>query len=1045
MIRRGTGRRGGQADRHPAPRLTVSRAGERVHLVHTGGTPPRRLADIADWLGPARPEEAAVLVGASLGEDGVEGLCDLLVPVLQRFKDDGVRLLRLVMSAGADEAEGRPSTARLICERWELDVLATAGPAVVVPDGTLFSPDLPDAPGGWWHFSFREVPRPVGSRLPIPDWEAGLRRMDGSLVADHVVEPVPAGLLIRHAGVAPAAVHTLPYAVPPDPDRPHLLVDAVDVPAAGLATVIAALPGRVRKDIRLLSLDGRSLLETGQEVADLLGTDVHVANGIPVVVDGDDPETDEAGGASTELYMVDADGTPAWRPFTQTLTCAPAADGRGGRARVSSWHSPAPLLKGARPDALPFDPTWKVALTPAGLWAGPRSSEPPLTAVTRTADADTVAIELGAPRRALDDALWPSLDRLFGELDPEVRERAVVHVHGVLGSKGMEHLRRLTVRHNFSLMPLAREEAEAEGAAASVPSTAEPLPSAETGGTEETEETDEARGTSGIEETEEALEARGTEETQEFEETEEAGEVLRVDGSAFPERGNRTETPVAPRELPTQTGSTSAVRASGPSPARARVRPQEQTQPPATGRPPSGSSPAPAGASAASAGTTAAPAPSAPPASRTTTVVGEVPASATGTPGKLPNTPPAQTGAPSAPTLGTPSAPLLGIPSAPAVGTPPAPAVDTPSAPTVGTPPAPAVGTPPAPAVDTPSASAPGTPSAPAPGTPSAPPAVNAPPALGTSAPETAVPPQVRGNPAAPPAPQPPSAGVGSPSEPSRRATGRVGAPDTSPERGASDSDHKKLRAYLGPFWKQHRTAASQIVERLFPASSREQSDALIAELVAVHVYMTAVDDAQLRAALAHDDDQSRTLLRCLRSGMRRLPSYRGAAVSTAEEFVARLTPEAAGDEWEGNLPVRAVSVGRTYPGPSTDHLLIWSVTGRRSGTRAGDDGQDVLFARESRFRVLGVARRGPATVGLLQEVPRQAHASLPHLDAALLNRLRTVLDLPSAAPERYTGPPAPPPGTSPVADTGDQATGPADSSQSRTAPTSSVPPRGAS
>ncbi|MEW2288547.1 hypothetical protein [Streptomyces sp. NPDC047841] len=1031
MIRRGTGRRGGQADRHPAPRLTVSRAGERVHLVHTGSTPPRRLADIADWLGPARPEEAAVLVGAPLGEDGVEGLCDLLAPVLQRFKDDDVRLLRLVMSAGADEAEGRSSTARLICERWELDVLATAGPAVVVPDGTLFSPDLPDAPGGWWHFSFREVPRPVGSRLPIPDWEAGLRRMDPSLVADHVVEPVPAGLLIRHAGVAPAAVHTLPYAVPPDPDRPHLLVDAADVPAAGLATVIAALPGRVRKDIRLLSLDGRSLLETGQQVADLLGTDVHVANGIPVVVDGDDPETDEAGGASTELYMVDADGTPAWRPFAQTLTCAPAADGRGGRALVSSWHSPAPLLKGARPDALPFDPTWKVALTPAGLWAGPRSSEPPLTAVTRTADADTVAIELGAPRRALDDALWPSLDRLFGELDPEVRERAVVHVHGVLGSKGMEHLRRLTVRHNFSLMPLAREEADAEGAAASVPSTApEPFPSsgltsdpereeeaAQTDETDETDEsktdeseTDETQETEETEETEETQESEEAQESQETQESEETREVSRADGSAFPERGSRAETPVVPRELPTQTGSTSAVRASGPSPARARVRPQEQTQSPATVRPPSGSSPEPAvGALAASTGTTAASAPSAPSGPRTA-AAGEVSASGTGTPGKPPKTSPTPAGTPSAPpALGTPSAPAPGIPSAP-----PAPGI--PSAP-------PAAGTLSAPAQDTPSA----------------------PPVAGASAREAAVPPHVGEKPAAPPEPQPPSAGVGSPSEPSRRATGRAGAPDTSPERGASDSDHKKLRAYLGPFWKQHRTAASQIVERLFPASSREQSDALIAELVAVHVYMTAVDDAQLRAALAQGDDQSRTLLRCLRSGMRRLPSYRGAAVSTAEEFVARLTPEAVGDEWEGKLPVRAVSVGRTYPGPSTDHLLIWSVTGRRSGTRAGDDGQDVLFARESRFRVLGVARRGPATVGLLQEVPRHAHASLPHLDAALLNRLRTVLDPPSAAPERYTGPPAPPAGTSPVPDTGDQATGPADSSQSRPAPASSVPPRGAS
>ena len=111
MIRRGTGRRTGHADRHPPVGLSVSRARARVHLVHTGGTSPRRLADIADWLGPARPHEAVVLVGASLGAGGVDELCDRLAPALREFQDDDVRLVRLVMSAGADEGEPQPATA----------------------------------------------------------------------------------------------------------------------------------------------------------------------------------------------------------------------------------------------------------------------------------------------------------------------------------------------------------------------------------------------------------------------------------------------------------------------------------------------------------------------------------------------------------------------------------------------------------------------------------------------------------------------------------------------------------------------------------------------------------------------------------------------------------------------------------------------------------------------------------------------------------------------------------------------------------------------
>ncbi|MBG7700128.1 hypothetical protein HCJ76_19080 [Streptomyces sp. MC1] len=959
MIRRGTGRRGGHSDRHAATRLTVSRARDHVHLVHSGGTPPGRLTDISEWLGPARPNEAVVLVGAALGEEGVEGLCERLAPVLQESKEQDVRLLRLVMSAGADEAEGRPSTARLICERWELDVLATAGPAVVVPDGTLFSPDLPDAPGGWWHFSVGQVPRSVGSRLPIPDWESALRRLEHSPVPGHVVEPVPAGLMIRPAGAASAAVDTLPYAVAPDPDRPHLLIDAPNVPAAGLATMLAALPGRVRKDIRLVSLDGRSMLETGQAVADLLGTGVQVANGVPVVVDGDAAGDDAAGESSTELYMVDADGTPTWRPFAQAFVCEPGAEGREGSARVTEWRAPAALLEGTDPRGLPFDQTWKVALTPAGLWAGPRGSEPPLVAATRTADPDAVAIELGAPRRAIDDSLWPGLDRLFGELGPEVRERAVVHVHGVLGSKGMENLRRLTIRHNFSLMPQAPGEAEPP-AAEVFPSLGRP-----------------ARRTGAAQ----AAEA-------EFD---------------LPDREPGPEVPAGAGELVTETRSSDPDPAPVPEPVPAQVPggPRERVRPSAAASPSSvpgpSAVPAPVPAERASLGPSGTPTgqPSVPstdeaaagdvevsPVSASPVSASPVSASPVSAASGSALSVPAASG--SAATVGNVAASLVGgsvtresEAFSPAVSGSVAPGGEATASLVGGSVTreseafSPAASGSAAPGGDT-TASIAGGPAAPRGG--------------GFEAAASGA----AGDGAVPPAP-------GSRPDPVPRAVSRARGTDTPAERGTPDTDHAKLRAQLGPFWEQHRAAVAEITGRLFKTQPRDQSDAAIAELVAVHVYMTAVDDARLRAALADGDEQSRTLLRCLRSGTRRLPSYRGAVMSTAGELVQRLTPDAVGEEWEGTVPVRGVSVGRTYPGPAADHLLIWSVTGRRTGTRADDDNQDILFARESRFRVLGVVRHGPATVGLLQEMPQQAHTSSPHLDAALLNRLRAALDLPAA------------------------------------------------
>ncbi|KUN18366.1 hypothetical protein AQJ23_39750 [Streptomyces antibioticus] len=442
---------------------TVSRAADRIHLVHTGNRPPRWLTELAGRLAPARPNEAVVVVGTPLYTESAEELCERLAPVLDASLDAHVRLLTLVMSAGAHESGGRPSAAALICRRWGLDVLATAGSALVTRGGTLFSPDLPGASGGWWHFSPGADARRVSSHLPVPDWETAVKRVGRQTVAGHVVEPVPAGLAVRPVGPAPLTAHTRPYAIPPERDRPQLILASAQVPAPVLAVVMAALPEPVRAALRLLSLDGQPLLRIGEELADLLDSDIHVAVGVPVDADGAAPDGASAGDAAVELRMVDSRGRPTWRPFAHTVVCSPATAESDRAPRVTEWQVPAALHDVGAPDGLSLGKggkggtsghscqDCKAVVTPAGLWIGPRDAEPPLLATMRLPAAETVVVDLGVPYRPLTDCLWAGLEELFRQLEPDILEHVVVHAYGDLGTRGRERLLEFSARHRFSM------------------------------------------------------------------------------------------------------------------------------------------------------------------------------------------------------------------------------------------------------------------------------------------------------------------------------------------------------------------------------------------------------------------------------------------------------------------------------------------------------------------------------------------------------------------------------------------------------------------
>ncbi|MPY36576.1 hypothetical protein FNH09_36735 [Streptomyces adustus] len=428
--------------------LTVTRTGEHVHLVHSGSRPPDRLRRLASRLTPVRPGEAVIAVGTPFPDVDAEELCHLLAPALESSLEAHVRLLVLLMAEGASGRANEFSVAELISEQWRLDVLATAGSALVTEDGSLFSPDLPGASGGWWHFSSGASPRSVGSHLPVPGWRSAVRRMGRQNVGGYVVEPVPAGLAIRRVGPASVAAHTRLLALPPEHERPQLVLMSSDVPAAALAVVMAALPTHVRSLMRLVSLDGRPLLRTGQELADLLGSDVRLAVGAPPADGGSCWEVVPSADTAAELGMTDAEGE-FWRPFARTVVCSPAGAGGERVVRVTECRMP-PVLEGTTDRTAPgHTPIGRVVVTAAGLWLGPGGTSPPYAATVRPPCRDTLAVELGSPDRAFDEGLWKGLAVLLERLESDLRRRVVVHTHGDLAAKDRARLHELCARHRI--------------------------------------------------------------------------------------------------------------------------------------------------------------------------------------------------------------------------------------------------------------------------------------------------------------------------------------------------------------------------------------------------------------------------------------------------------------------------------------------------------------------------------------------------------------------------------------------------------------------
>lgn len=414
-------------------------------------------ADVADLARSMRTDDGTVTVIA--GAEGTEArsFWPRLSELLDSLRDSGTESVQLVMAGAGHDAEDRPATARRIADAWGFEVRAPDGPPLVVPGGSLFVPVASTAngsaaAGGWWRFAPGAKPQPLGPRSPEPSWQSALRGVPSGTAGGCVVEQVPAGLLIRPAGAAPAQPGDLYHAVPVDPRRAAVVIGVPygeDVSAEEVAEVLDSLPQEARSGARLVPGGRRDVLSLAQAVSDRTDADVEVLTGLPLVA-ADGP----LGRYSVRSVLAAPDGTPTWMPFVDAVVCRPPDEsGRARPPRVLRWSPPLPGPARPEEGVVGLTDRWQVTVTRAGLWVGPRGG-PPLSPTARQVDPGGPVIELGMPGEVMDASLWPALSGLLGALAPALRARATLHVHGVSLDGGLE-LRRLSAQHGLRTLRYA--------------------------------------------------------------------------------------------------------------------------------------------------------------------------------------------------------------------------------------------------------------------------------------------------------------------------------------------------------------------------------------------------------------------------------------------------------------------------------------------------------------------------------------------------------------------------------------------------------------
>ncbi|WP_327249932.1 hypothetical protein [Streptomyces sp. NBC_01320] len=240
--------------------------------------------------------------------------------------------------------------------------------------------------------------------------------------------------------------------------------------------------------------------------------------------------------------------------------------------------------------------------------------------------------------------------------------------------------------------------------------------------------------------------------------------------------------------------------------------------------------------------------------------------------------------------------------------------------------------------------------------------------------------------------------------------------------------DRLQLWSLYGRRFRQTVSDMARALPEVRSPQGRRPDDrlAVLADLAAVHLHL-AEEWAWLDAALLNGTPGAHLpLARCVASGLRRLPAYRGPAI-VRTSMSASLTDwyrenRVVVDQGFWSATASAVAVSEGGPG-----FLVWSLTGRRTGAVDPYTPERLVFLPGTRFKVLQVFEEQRPVVLMREMFPqepyehRRADSGSGHgewLDESTVAEMhRAAVELhraaagPSVRPVELMGPRGRPPG----------------------------------
>ncbi|MFF1908164.1 hypothetical protein ACFVYI_32700, partial [Kitasatospora sp. NPDC058218] len=920
--------------------------------------------ELSAAVGTLRPVPGSIVVVAA-APDSAPVLRDRMADLGVIARSRGAATLVLAASGLAALAPNGRRPAEVVADRAGLPVIAPDGLVEITPDGNLkvTAPDGAAEAAAWWHCAPGTAPRRVretiGATAPIEPASTALAvasaGLPGHLPAESHAAPGPRPAV--HVLRLPAGFWLTHPSAPPAGPLPGLGLAGAPPGTVVLVVGTPALPVLLPEDFAEavvgLPVDTARLLVSApwaapDELAALTGAlSARLARPVNAAIG-----LPVLGPGGPTSRILDAHGQARWEPYLLRLAAAP-----GQGTAPAAWRNGGASWRTGGPGVFEAFPYWALEAVPAGLWLRP---EPPhvLTPRFRRPEAARPLLIVGERDRPVEADVFEELGSLLDRLPSSGTEGFGLLVHGLL-EPATERIARFIARmHDLDWLGPEQPAGSVPGVAA-VSYGIGGLPGARPG------------------------------------------------GGAAPAAVAALQSPQAPQMSHTHQAPALSGPPAVPSAVAVPTASTVSTETAPAGPAPLAAGPADPSAAAPVSDPLAAPAPE-PTADPMTTLVSDPPTAAP--PGPLPGPvgPPTRTA-----TSGGPGG--LGYPAPVA------------SAPNGSTSHATAFAAGPS-STAAPSAAEPDPRTDPA-GEPTAEPPVEEPvftwPTPPTTESLTAAPGEEPGEdltgdlggapgeePDAGPVEHPDEAPDGDPAPASVQA--RPLRPEDCPVpvavSGADDRD--AVRALLGEHYHRCSGRIDQVATRL-PGLRSTSKDDIKPDLAAVLLHHgdagVPVGRAELIAAARSCDPELAPFLRCLGSGLRRLPSHHGAVLLCAPpgpDPAALLAHYPVGQQLTEPAPVTGLTASAVeLPGAAVE-FVIWSATGRRtSAFGSGTDELRVTFAPGTTFTVVAVLPAEPADPAdpsgasgrparvLLRESAGAVGADPTERDRSALTRLRSWLD----------------------------------------------------